>query len=151
VSENQTPLQIMDKIYIACDHAGLELKQKLIASRSDLPWEDLGTTTSESVDYPDYADKLSKAMLGSENFGVLVCGSGQGISIRANRHGHIRAAICWSEEVAKLARQHNDANVISFGARTMDHGTCEKALEVFLNTPFEGGRHQKRVEKLSRL
>ncbi|NQZ01622.1 MAG: ribose 5-phosphate isomerase B [Bdellovibrionales bacterium] len=141
----------MNKIYIACDHAGLELKQKLMLSRDDLPWEDLGTSTTDSVDYPDFADQLSKAILGSENFGVLVCGSGQGISIRANRHSHIRAAICWNVEVAKLARQHNDANVISFGSRTMDHETCEKALEAFLNTPFEGGRHQNRVDKLSRL
>ena len=151
MSEHQIPRDTMETLYIASDHAGFALKEKLKVTFPELPWKDLGPDSEASVDYPDYADALAKEILGSEDFGVLVCGSGQGISIRANRHSHIRAAICWNEEVARLARQHNDANVISFGARTMDEDVCVKALLAFLSTAFEGGRHQKRVDKLSKL
>jgi ribose 5-phosphate isomerase B len=138
-------------IFIASDHAGLELKLHLIGKFPFLPWKDLGTNSNDSVDYPDYAEKLCHALEPrlSDSCGVLVCGSGQGMNIRANRFSFIRSALCWDEEVAKLARQHNDANVLCLGGRLMKPEICEAILKVFLDTPFEGGRHKGRVEKLS--
>lgn len=139
----------LEHIAVACDHAGLELKEHLKKHLVDLPWQDFGTHSGDSVDYPDYADKVCSVVKLPVTFGVLICGSGQGMAIRANRHNHIRAALCWHEEIARLARAHNDANVLCLGARTMDFKVCERILTTFLTTAFEGGRHASRVEKLS--
>ena len=131
---------------IASDHAGVELKTKLVAETGAL---DLGPNDAASVDYPDYANALCEWVLTAPGRkGILICGSGIGMSIAANRHKHVRAALVHNAELATLARQHNDANVLCLGARfvTIDQATaCGKA---FLNTDFEGGHHAKRVEKL---
>lgn len=136
-------------IAIACDHAGLPLKDALKAAMPDVVWLDLGTNTPESVDYPDYAAKLAIAMKdGKAEQGVLICGSGIGISIAANRFAHIRCALVSEVTSAKLARQHNDANVVALGARLVGIEIAKECVQVFLSTAFEGGRHQKRVDKL---
>ena len=136
----------------ACDHAAVELKDRLIQDAQSLGYQtlDLGTHGPESVDYPDYANNLAETLKqGKAQLGVLLCGSGIGISIAANRHPHIRAALCHNEETAKLSRQHNDANVLVLGARIIDEATAKACLNAFLSTAFEGGRHQGRVAKLS--
>lgn len=145
---NPLPRDTVKKLFIACDHAGLPLKEKLIAELPELPWDDLGTYSKDSVDYPDFADKLCRKIADETTFGVLICGSGQGMCMRANRYNHIRAALCWNEEITRLSRSHNDANVLCLGARTIDFRDAEKFLLVFLDTAFEGGRHETRVEKL---
>jgi ribose 5-phosphate isomerase B len=138
-------------IFVACDHAGLEMKRHLIGRYPHLPWKDLGTNNGDSVDYPDFAAKLCTELEGhlTDSIGVLVCGSGQGMNMRANRFGFIRSALCWNEEVAGLAREHNDANVLCLGGRLISFQMAEKILEAFLRTPFAGGRHAKRVDKLN--
>ena len=138
-------------IFIASDHAGLEMKRHLIGRYPFLPWKDLGTNSSDSVDYPDYAAKLGEQLKShlAGNCGVLVCGSGQGMAIRANRFPFIRAALCWSPEVAKLARQHNNANVLCLAGRLTSFPLNEDILKTFLETEFEGGRHKGRVDKLN--
>lgn len=138
-------------LFVACDHAGLELKRHLMGRFPGLPWKDLGTNETSSVDYPDYAAKLGLALEGElpGARGLLICGSGQGMAMRANRFPFIRAALCWNEEVAKLSRSHNDANVLCLAGRFTSPAEAERILNVFLQTPFEGGRHQGRVSKLS--
>lgn len=137
-------------IFIASDHAGFELKEKLKVLAPDLPWQDLGPTDTTSVDYPDYANKVTTKVIGQPtSLGVLICGSGQGMAIRANRNPKIRAALCLTEEMASLARAHNNANVLCLGARLTDGKTAAAILESFLKTTFEGGRHERRVAKLS--
>jgi ribose 5-phosphate isomerase B len=140
------------KVYAACDHAGLELKNHLLKLfANQFHWIDLGTHDPTSVDYPDYADRVAEALKQEpQAMGLLICGSGQGMAIRANRYRHVRAALCWNEEVAKLARAHNDANVLCMGARLLTPATAEKVLMQFYSTPFEGDRHVRRVEKLAR-
>lgn len=138
-------------VAIASDHAGLELKrilsQELAASGHEVL--DLGTNSPASVDYPDFADVLAAELLaGKARFGVLVCGTGIGISIAANRHRGIRAALCHDTTTARLSRQHNDANVMALGARTTGVEEAKDCLRVFLATEFEGGRHAGRVAKL---
>lgn len=140
--------KIFTKYYVACDHAGLPLKKALMELHS-LEWVDLGTMTEDSVDYPDYANKLAKEIKDEKSFGLLICGSGQGVAIAANRHPHIRAAVCWNEEITKLSREHNNANVLCLGARLIPEDQALKIINVFLNTDFLGGRHARRVEKLS--
>lgn len=138
-------------IAIASDHAGFELKEVLKKELGFLGYEvlDLGTCSKESVDYPDFGYKLAeKIASGDCEFGIAICGSGVGISIAANRNKKIRAALCHNKELAGLARQHNNANVLVLGARFVDEQTAKDCLREFLNTPFEGGRHAKRVEKL---
>lgn len=152
---------MIKKILIASDHAGFDLKQKLIQDNPSLPWEDLGTYDTQSVDYPDYAKKLCEKLIektGSrpatedafkaEICGILICGSGQGMAIRANKYPQIRAALCWNEDVARLSRQHNNANILCLGARAVDTATAQKILVAFLSSAFEGGRHSQRVAKL---
>lgn len=152
---------MMKKIFIASDHAGFNLKQELIKNNSQLPWEDLGPYDTESVDYPDYAKKLCEKLiektasfpitedaLKSGACGVLICGSGQGMAIRANKFPQIRAALCWNEDVGRLARQHNNANVLCMGARAVTGAEAQNILNAFLNSAFEGGRHSQRVAKL---
>ena len=139
------------KIAIGADHGGFALKEKLmtIFSVRGYVFEDLGTYSEEAVDYPDYAEKVCQAVLSGEaGCGVLICGSGIGISIAANRHKEIRAAVLYSEEVASLSRRHNNANIAVFGARTMNWDEVVRRLEIFLTTEFEGGRHIRRIEKL---
>lgn len=140
-----------DVIALASDHAGVEMKRALkeAAAARGLDVLDLGAHDEGSVDYPDMADALAAAMAdGRAARGVLVCGSGVGISIAANRHRHVRAALCHDADGARLARQHNDANVLAMGARVIPPETAKACLEAFLDTPFEGGRHARRVEKL---
>ena len=138
-------------IALASDHAGLELKRMLIPSLEQLQVkvEDLGTHDSSSCDYPDFAQKLCAWVLQAPGRrGILICGSGIGMSIAANRHRHIRAALCHDVTTARLARQHNDANVLVLGARIMGPEVAIDCLAAFLDTGFEGGRHQRRVDKL---
>lgn len=139
-------------VAIAADHAGFDLKEILKAELSSLGCHvlDLGTGGPQSVDYPDFADSLAAALAdGRAGRGVLICGTGVGISIAANRHRHLRAALCHDSVSARLARAHNDANVLVLGARLIGVEVAKDCLHVFLNTPFEGGRHAGRVAKLS--
>lgn len=140
-----------ETIAIAADHAGLEMKSMLADElrQNGFTVLDLGTNSSQSVDYPDFADALAKAIkAGQAGRGVLVCGTGIGISIAANRHKGIRAALCHDATDARLAREHNDANVLVLGGRTTGMENAKDCLKTFLATPFSGGRHVRRVEKL---
>lgn len=143
----------MPIIALAADHAGYALKETLKAwlaeNHKEFTVLDLGTDSEERVDYPDFGHKAANALLeGKAEIGLIVCGSGIGISIAANRHPGIRAALCWNPEVAALARQHNDANILALGARLIDEQTAKDCLDTFLETPFDGGRHTDRVKKL---
>lgn len=139
----------IDKVFLAGDHAGFELKNELKEAIKGLGYEvvDLGTNDKNSVDYPDYAHLLA-SKLEPNCYGVLVCGTGIGISIAANRHENVRCALCHDEFTARLAREHNDANVIAFGARVIGAGVAISAAEAFLKTEFAGGRHERRVKKI---
>ena len=139
----------IDKVFLASDHAGFELKNELKEAIKGLGYEvvDLGTNDKNSVDYPDYAHLLA-SKLEPNCYGVLVCGTGIGISIAANRHENVRCALCHDEFTARLAREHNDANVIAFGARVIGAGVAISAAEAFLKTEFAGGRHERRVKKI---
>ena len=138
-------------IILASDHAGFKLKEKikdfLIKKRNKVL--DLGTNNNKSVDYPDFAHRLSKKMKKKNNhFGILVCGSGIGMEITANRHKNIRAALCYNVKTAKLSRQHNNANVITIGSRLTRNNVALKCINTFLKTEFEGGRHLRRIKKI---
>jgi ribose 5-phosphate isomerase B len=138
-------------LLIASDHAGFELKERLkkTLEKRGVPYEDLGAPSAESVDYPDYARKVAEAVgRGEAERGVLVCGTGQGMAMTANRYRGVRAAVPCSEETARVVREHNDANVLALGGRSLPHETAERILEVFLATPFAGGRHERRVRKI---
>jgi ribose 5-phosphate isomerase B len=138
------------KLAIGCDHAGLALKTELLdALEGRAEVKDLGTTSGESVDYPDFASKVARAVgKGEVERGVLVCGTGIGMSIVANKFRGVRAALCTSELEARMARAHNDANVLCLGQRVIGPGQARAILDVFLATPFEGGRHAQRVKKI---
>jgi ribose 5-phosphate isomerase B len=136
------------RLLIAADHAGFELKEKLKALRPNLAWEDLGTTSADRVDYPDYAYKLSAQIQKPEDRGVLICGTGQGMMIAANRFPKVRAALAWIPAIATFARTHNDANVLCLPSRFIDANQAAEMLDIFLKTEFEGGRHADRVKKL---
>lgn len=139
------------RVLLAADHAGYELKQDLAQHLTDLGYEavDLGTDSSESVDYPDFAHGLAEAIeRGEAERGILCCGAGIGMSMAANRHSHVRAANCLDERMAALAREHNDANVLCLGSRLLDPDQAKKIVWTFLETPFGGGRHGRRVEKI---
>ena len=141
----------MKKIFISSDHAGYNLKEQIKKKFSKkFLFQDMGTNNSKkSVNYPDYAHKLSKKVSNNkENIGILVCGSGMGMSMAANKHKKIRAAVCYSVKNAKLSRLHNNANIITLGSRLTNKNTAFKCVEVFVNTKFEGGRHKKRVKKI---
>ena len=138
-------------IVIGSDHAGYSLKQVLVAHLKDKGWEvaDVGTHGVDSVDYPDFGAAVAKALKdGKSSRGIVVCGSGIGISIAANRHDWVRAALCHDITSARLCRQHNDANVLALGARLIGEEVAKDCVDVFLATEFEGGRHQRRVDKL---
>lgn len=139
-------------ISIGADHAGFMLKEALKEhlTKAGHTLVDRGTYSLDSVDYPDFAHPVSNDVeSGSSNFGILICGSANGISMTANKHKGIRAAICWMPEIAQLARQHNNANIMSLPARFITEEDAKKCADVFFSTPFEGGRHQKRVDKIS--
>ena len=140
----------MLNISIGSDHAGFQLKSFLIEKNSSsYIFSDIGPFDSQSVDYPEYAHAVAKDVLENKaDFGVLICGSANGVAISANKHKGIRAAIAWLPELAALARQHNDANIICIPARFIDEENAQEILNIFLNTNFEGGRHQNRVNKI---
>lgn len=140
------------KIAIGGDHAGYELKQKVIAWLEELEYsvQDFGPFAPDSVDYPDFAHPLSNDVeKGSSDLGILICGSGNGVAITANKHSGIRAALCWLPEISALARAHNNANVLCIPARFVSEDVAKEIVKQFLNTPFEGGRHQNRVNKIT--
>src|SRR5882724_6438553 len=142
----------METIAIGADHAGFELKEHLkhVLEKKGYHARDFGTHSAESADYPDFAHPVSLAVEKKEfDLGLLVCGSANGVAITANKHQGIRAAICWTEELAALARQHNNANVLCLPARFVGKDLAEKILDQFLNSTFEGGRHAGRVDKIS--
>lgn len=139
------------KIAIGSDHAGFDEKEKLKKTLDGIGVEytDMGTNSGESVDYPDYARKVGEAVAGGEyDKGILVCGSGTGMAIAANKVPGIRAAVAWNEEIARLSRQHNDTNVLSLAARYVPDEEQVKIVKTWLETDFEGGRHERRVEKI---
>ena len=141
-------------LLVASDHAGFEMKEKLKASLDELgvAYRDLGVTSADPVDYPDYADKVARAVAdGSHERGLLFCGSGIGMAIAANKVPGIRAASVTDHESARLSREHNDANVLALGERLTPAATARDLVATFLDTPFAGGRHQRRVDKISAL
>jgi ribose 5-phosphate isomerase B len=140
----------MQSIVIGSDHAGFDLKEAIKSHFStSFVFIDKGTYSTESTDYPDYAHAVAEQITaGHYTMGILLCGSANGVAITANKHTGIRAAICWSTEIAELARKHNDANILCIPARFVSSETAFKMIDVFMNTPFEGGRHQKRVAKI---
>ena len=140
------------KIALAADHAGFEEKEKLKSTLNEIgvEFDDLGTFSGDSVDYPDYARKVAEAVSrGEYDSGLLVCGSGTGMAIAANKVRGIRAAVAWNEEIARLARQHNNANVLSLAARYTPDEELKKIVKAWFNADFEGGRHERRVEKIT--
>ena len=140
----------MKKIFIASDHAGFNLKRSITDKLSKKRIiVDLGPNSGSSVDYPDYAHKLSEKVASNKgSFGILVCGSGMGMSITANKNKNIRAALCYSIKNTKLSRLHNNANIITLGSRLVDKNKALNLVKVFLSTKFEGGRHLRRVKKI---
>lgn len=144
----------MKKVLIASDHAGLNGKEAIKKTLDEMgvEYEDLGTNSHDSVDYPDYAERVAKGVAnGDAERGILVCGSGIGMEIAANKVPGIRAALAWNEETAKLARRHNDANIIAVGERTTPQETINQIVRAFLTTDFDDGRHERRIEKIKRL
>ena len=144
---------VTDPILIASDHAGFELKERLEKRLRELGYEvaDLGTESADSADYADYAHPLAqKVSNGEATRGVLLCGTGLGMSYVANRYPRVRAAVAWSPEIAELARRHNDANVLALPARFLSEEQAMQIVSTWLDTPFEGGRHERRVEKIER-
>lgn len=141
----------MNTIGLCSDHAGFELKEylKQILDTLNVPYKDFGTYSADSCDYPDFAHPLALAVENGEvNTGIAVCGTGNGIGITLNKHQGIRAALCWQEEIARLARAHNDANVLVLPGRFISKEEATQAVQAFFNTSFEGGRHQKRIDKI---
>ncbi|MFQ3213345.1 MAG: ribose 5-phosphate isomerase B [Marivirga sp.] len=139
------------KVAIGGDHAGFEYKQRLLSFLAEQGYQmkDFGPKTNDSVDYPDHVHPLATAVGNEEQqLGILLCGSANGVAITANKHQKIRAAIAWEVEVAELARQHNNANVICIPARFISYQMAENIIKAFLTTDFEGGRHEKRVNKI---
>lgn len=146
---------ITNKVCIGSDHAGFQLKEflkdKLHQISPEFVIHDVGCTSSDSVDYPDYAHQLAQLVSnGDVAMGILICGSGNGVCICANKHNGVRAALCWNKEVASLARQHNDANIICIPARFVNIDEAFAMVETFLKTAFEGGRHENRRNKIER-
>ena len=142
----------MTKIALAADHAGYEEKEKIKSTLDELgiQYDDFGTVSTESVDYPDYAKRVAEGVShGDYDKGVLVCGSGTGMAIAANKVPGVRAAVAWSEEIARLAREHNDANVLSLPARFIPPDEVSKIVKAFFGAHFDGGRHQRRVDKIT--
>lgn len=142
----------MKKIGIASDHAGFELKKELKEYLGGKGYEvvDFGTDSEASVDYPDFAHPLAAAVeYNSVDFGVAICGTGNGICMTANKHQGVRGALCWQPEIAALAKQHNDANVIALPARFISADMAKRILDAYIDAKFEGGRHQRRIDKIA--
>ncbi len=138
-------------ILFGCDHAGFQLKEVLLAylATKNIATQDFGCYTEESIDYPDFAHPVASAVSkNTEALGVLICGSGNGINMTANKHSGIRSALCWKKEIAVLARQHNNANILALPARFLTNEEGIEILTAFLETHFEGGRHQNRIDKI---
>lgn len=147
-----SPFDLQKPIAIGSDHAGFDYKEELISflEGKGLLFEDFGTHSKDSVDYPDYAHPVATAVeSGNYAFGILLCGTANGVAITANKHQGIRAALCWGDEIAKLTRQHNDANIICIPARFVREGDAERMVSTFMTTEFEGGRHANRVGKIA--
>lgn len=143
----------MKIIPIACDHAGFELKEKVKSYLSSRGYEvkDYGTNSSESVDYPDMVHPLGRDINnGVYEFGIVICGSGNGVQMTVNKYKNVRCALCWTPEIAELARQHNNANILAMPARFISQEVALNIVDKYLETPFEGGRHEKRVEKINK-
>jgi ribose 5-phosphate isomerase B len=141
----------MKQIPIGCDHAGFELKQFIINElvKEGYSFKDYGTHSEESIDYPDFGHPVAEHIAHDESLlGIVICGSGNGINMTVNKHSHVRSALCWTNEIAELARQHNNANIIALPARFINKEAALQIVKTFLITAFEGGRHQKRVEKI---
>jgi ribose 5-phosphate isomerase B len=141
----------LKKIFLSSDHAGYKLKEfiKLHFDKKKIKYTDLGPFNEDRVDYPDYAHKVAKKVKTKKNyFGILVCGSGMGMNIAANRHKNVRAAQCFNLRSTKLSRLHNDANIITLGSRLLSKKNALNYVTIFLNTKFEGGRHTKRIKKI---
>jgi ribose 5-phosphate isomerase B len=141
----------LKKIFISSDHAGYRLKEliKNLLDKQKLAYHDLGPKNDNRVDYPDYAHKVAKKVkINKNHVGILICGSGMGMNITANRHKNIRAAQCFNLKSTKLSRLHNDANIITLGARLLSKNIALKCVSIFLSTKFEGGRHSKRIKKI---
>ena len=141
----------MKKVFISSDHAGYKLKEliKTNLEKRNIQYTDLGPYNTNRVDYPDYAHKVAKKVkLNNQNIGILICGSGMGMNIVANRHKNIRAAQCYNLKSTKLSRLHNDANIITLGSRLLTNKNALSCVNIFLNTKFEGGRHKKRINKI---
>lgn len=138
------------KLFIASDHAGFALKESLKKQFSDYVWEDLGPASEDRVDYPDFARVLCEKVIASEYqaLGVLICGSGQGMAISANKHKGIRAALCWTPEIAVLSKEHNNANVLCLSSRHIDEALNFEIFKSFMATEFAGGRHLDRINKI---
>jgi ribose 5-phosphate isomerase B len=146
------PFDLSKPIAVGSDHAGYDYKEELISflEGKGFPFIDFGTNNKDSVDYPDFAHPVASAVeSGQAAFGILLCGSANGVAITANKHQGVRAAICWGEELAQLARAHNNANIICIPARFVREGDAEKMVNIFMSTAFEGGRHSRRVEKMA--
>lgn len=140
------------KIAIGSDHAGFEYKSKIVQylTNKGIEVQDFGTFSTESVDFPDFAHPTASAVeKGEVDFGILICGSGQGVNMTANKHQGVRSALCWNTDVARLSREHNNANIIALPARFVAYEYAIEMIEIFLNTSFEGGRHERRVQKIS--
>ena len=141
------------KVAIGCDHAGYDYKATVIRllKKEGVEVIDKGTYSTDSVDYPDFVHPVANLVeSGDADLGVLICGSGNGVSMSANKHSGVRAALCWKDEIASLARQHNDANIISIPARFVSAKLARQMVRTFITTEFEGGRHQRRVDKISK-
>ena len=139
-------------ILFGCDHAGFQLKEVLLAhlAAKNIVTQDFGCYSKESIDYPDFAHPVAEAVtVNPQSIGVLICGSGNGINMTANKHSGIRSALCWKKEIAVLARQHNNANILTLPARFLTNEEGIEILTAFLETNFEGGRHQHRIDKIS--
>ena len=138
------------KVFIASDHAGFDLKESLKKRFADkFEFEDFGAFSTQSVDYPEFAHKLAQNVLDTNQYGVFICGTGNGMAMTANKHAGIRAGLCWNKDIAALIRQHNDANILVMPARFIPEETAFEILETFFATEFEGGRHQRRGEKIN--
>jgi ribose 5-phosphate isomerase B len=147
-----SPFNLSKPIAIGSDHAGYDYKERIISylEGKGLAFTDFGTHSADSVDYPDFAHPVATAVENEEAaFGILICGSANGVAITANKHQGIRAAICWGEELAQLSRAHNNANIICLPARFVREGDAEKMVQLFMTTTFEAGRHKNRVDKIA--
>ena len=145
---------MIETIPIACDHAGFELKEqvKIFLESKGFSVKDFGTFSNDSVDYPDFAHQVGTSVnKGLFHRGIVICGSGEGVSMTVNKYPNVRCGLCWMPEIAHLVRQHNDGNVLAMPARFISKETAFQIVDEFLNTPFEGGRHQRRVEKINQL